>query len=63
MYGDMAVSANNSALNNTALQAAYQAAVAKKGIDAQRFLGESALKLIQSASVDPGVGRNLNVSA
>ena len=45
------------------MQARYQVAVAKKGLDAQRFVGESALKLIQSASIDPSVGRNLNVSA
>ena len=63
MYADMAISAVNTALDSNALQAQYQVAVAKKGMDAQRFLGDSAVKLIQSASIDPSVGRNLNVSA
>lgn len=44
-------------------QAQYQVAVAKKGLDVEKFEGESAIKLIQSASIDPKVGRGLDITA
>jgi hypothetical protein len=63
MYGNMVASAVNTALSTTQVQSQYQVAAAKKGMDAQKLIGESAVKLIQSASVDPNVGQNLNVMA
>jgi hypothetical protein len=38
-------------------------AVAKKGLDAQKFMGEAAVNMIRSASLDPMVGRNLDILA
>ena len=62
MYAEMAISAVNMALSTNALQAQFQIAAARKGLDAQRFQGEAAIKLIQAASLDPNVGRNLDIS-
>ncbi len=62
MYGDLAISAVRAALDTTAIQTQYQVAAAKKSLDAQRFMGEAAIQLIQSATIDPNVGANLNIS-
>ena len=63
MNGNSAVSALNSSLSNSALQTQRQVAVAKMGMDAQRFEGEAVVKLIQNATIDPSVGRDINTSA
>jgi len=48
---------------NAVFQAQLQATVAKKGLDVQKFVGDAAIQLIQSASIDPSVGRGLDISA
>ena len=44
-------------------QAQVQVAAIKKQIDATREIGEMALKLIQSASIDPATGNRIDVLA
>jgi len=57
----MEISAINSALSTVALHTQYQVVAAKKSMDTQCLLGEAALKLIQSASIDPNIGQKLNI--
>jgi len=51
-----------SALSNVQLQTQIQTAVLSKQQDVVKELGDLALKLIESASIDPSVGRGLDVS-
>jgi len=41
----------------------YQVLALKKQLDASKLIGDSAVQLIQSASVDPAVGKNVNLLA
>lgn len=50
-------------MSNVELAAKYDVAVAKKAQNVQKEMGNNAMKLIASASVDPQVGQNLNVLA
>lgn len=63
MFAEMAISAVNTALQTTRVQSNFQAAVARKSLDVQDMLGQAAIQLIQSASIDPNIGRNLDVTA
>jgi hypothetical protein len=51
------------ATGNARLSAEYSAAVLKKQKDVVEELGAMAVELIQQASVNPQVGRNLDISA
>lgn len=50
------------AVSSVQFQAQVEVAAAKKQVEAVRDEGEATLKLIQSANVDPAVGRRLNVA-
>ena len=49
------------ALSNAEFQAQVQVSVLKKQQDVAEELGDLAVSLIQSASVDPHVGQNVNI--
>lgn len=63
MFAEMAISAVNTALQTTRIQGNYQVAALKKSQNTQEMLGKAAIQLIQSATIDPGVGQQLNVLA
>ncbi len=50
-----------SAVSGSQFQAEFQARVASLQKDAAELEGELALKLIESASIDPAVGRQLDI--
>lgn len=54
---------NGASSSPAVLGAQISMAVAKKGLDAQKFMGEAAVNMIRSASLDPMVGRNLDILA
>ncbi len=51
------------AAGNARLSAEYAAAVMKKQQDVVEELGAMAVELIQQASINPQMGRNLDISA
>ncbi|HNR34297.1 MAG TPA: YjfB family protein [Candidatus Hydrogenedentes bacterium] len=63
MFAEIAIGAVNTAIQTTRVQSAFQVAAARKSMDVQQLIGQAAIQLIQSASLDPDIGRHLDVSA
>ena len=43
--------------------AQFQVLALKKQLDVSKQIGDAAVQLIQSASIDPAIGKNLNLRA
>lgn len=46
-----------------ATQTQFQVLALKKQLDASKLIGDAAVQLIQSSSIDPAIGNNLNLRA
>ena len=62
MDGLSGISGAGARLSAMQIQSQAQVAGLKKQIDVAKNQGEASLKLIESAKVTPGAGRNLDVS-
>ncbi|MBI5094433.1 MAG: putative motility protein [Candidatus Hydrogenedentes bacterium] len=63
MAGISGINGASAGLQAAQITSQYQVLALKKQLDATKLIGDSAIKLIQSASVDPAVGKKLNVTA
>jgi hypothetical protein len=50
------------ALSQAQFAAQWSVGVAKKAQDVTKEMGDATLKLIQSANIDPAVGKNLDIT-
>ena len=63
MAGISTLGGVSAGLQSSQINSQYQVLALKKQLDASKQIGDSAVQLIQSASVDPAVGKNINVFA
>lgn len=63
MAGISTLGGVSAGLQTSQINSQYQVLALKKQLDAAKQIGDSAVQLIQSASIDPSVGKHVNLTA